>query len=201
MEDKRRGMLLVLSGPSGVGKGTLLQRLFQADASFAFSVSATTRAPRPGERDGVDYHFLSEAQYDALLQEDAFLEHAEVHAHRYGTLRSEVESRLEAGQNVVLDIDVQGALQVMEKCPDCVSVFILPPSYEALRQRLTLRQTESPEDVERRLRNARGEIPQAKQYQYLIVNREVETAAQQLIHIAEAEKQRSSRYFPQVTEA
>ena len=200
MKENRKGMLLVLSGPSGVGKGTLLKTLFEADDSFAFSVSATTRSPRPEERDGVDYHFMSEERFMTLLAEGAFLESAEVHGHRYGTLRTEVAGRIESGLNVVLDIDVQGALQVMEKWPDCVSVFVLPPSFAALRERLTGRGTERPEDIERRLRNARGEVRMAGRYQYQIVNGKVEEAARQLLEIARAEKQRSTRYHPVIEE-
>ena len=136
MESQRKGMLLVVSGPSGVGKGTLLDRLMQDDPTFGFSVSATTRAPRDYEIPEVHYHFLTEEAFDRLLGEDAFLEHAAVHGHRYGTLRSEVEQRLRQGRNVLLDIDTQGALNVMAQAPECVSVFILPPTFEALRQRL-----------------------------------------------------------------
>ena len=193
-------MLLVISGPSGVGKGTLLRTLFAEDRSFGFSVSATTRGPRPGEQDGVDYHFLTEERFAELVRENAFLEYAEVHGHHYGTLRTEVARRIEAGRNVVLDIDVQGALQVMASWPDCVSVFILPPSYAELRERLTGRHTETPEDVERRLRNARREIPMAERYQYQIVNDRAEEAAQRLLQIARAEKQRTTRYHPVVSE-
>ena len=200
MTENRKGMLLVISGPSGVGKGTLLRTLFAEDRSFGFSVSATTRGPRPGEQDGVDYHFLTEERFAELVRENAFLEHAEVHGHHYGTLRTEVARRIEAGRNVVLDIDVQGALQVMASWPDCVSVFILPPSYAELRERLTGRHTETPEDVERRLRNARREIPMAERYQYQIVNDRAEEAAQRLLQIARAEKQRTTRYHPVVSE-
>ena len=200
MTENRKGMLLVISGPSGVGKGTLLRTLFAEDRSFGFSVSATTRGPRPGEQDGVDYHFLTEERFAELVRENAFLEYAEVHGHHYGTLRTEVARRIEAGRNVVLDIDVQGALQVMASWPDCVSVFILPPSYAELRERLTGRHTETPEDVERRLRNARREIPMAERYQYQIVNDRAEEAAQRLLQIARAEKQRTTRYHPVVSE-
>ena len=200
MKETHKGMLMVISGPSGTGKGTLASRLLRDDPSFVFSVSATTRAPRFNEIPDVHYHFLSEAQYDELLAQDAFLEHATVHAHRYGTLKSEVYERMERGENVLLDIDPQGARAVMEKEPDCVSVFILPPSYKALRVRLHTRNTDDPVEIERRLGNAKGEIDQLSKYQYVIVNDELELAYAQLSAIATAEKHRTSRFFPEVEE-
>ena len=193
-------MLLVISGPSGAGKGTLVERLLEKDPSFCFSVSVTTRARRNNETDGVHYHFITEERYDELLAEDAFLEHASVHGHRYGTLKSEVYERMERGQNVLLDIDPQGARAVMEKEPACVSVFILPPSYAELRVRLHTRNTEKPEEIQRRLNNARGEIAQMSRYRYLIVNDNLELAFEQLRSVVRAEKQNSVRYFPEIGE-
>ena len=134
----------------------------------------------------------------ALLAGDAFLEHATVHGHRYGTLKSQVESLIEQGKNVVLDIDPQGARAVMSRKPDCVSIFILPPSYETLRVRLHTRNTDDPEEIARRLGNARGEIEQMHLYQYVVVNDDLELAYSQLAAIIAAEKQRTTRYFPVV---
>ena len=200
MKEIRKGMLLVISGPSGAGKGTLVSKLLNKDPSFAFSVSVTTRAKRENETEDVHYHFISEAEYDKLLSEDAFLEHASVHGHRYGTLKSEVFDRMEQGQNVLLDIDPQGARAVMEKEKDCVSVFILPPSYHALKVRLHTRNTENEEEIQRRLKNARGEIEQMERYRYLVVNDDLELAFEQLSAIVRAEKHNSVRYFPEIEE-
>jgi guanylate kinase len=200
MKEIRKGMLLVISGPSGAGKGTLVAKLLDQDPSFAFSVSVTTRGRRENEIEDVHYHFISEAEYDKLLSEDAFLEHASVHGHRYGTLKSEVYERIDRGQNVLLDIDPQGARAVMEKEKNCVSVFILPPSYHDLKVRLHTRNTENEEEIQRRLNNARGEIAQMGKYRYLVVNDELETAYEQLVSIVRAEKQNSVRYFPEIEE-
>ena len=200
MKETRKGMLLVISGPSGAGKGTLVSKLLDNDPTFAFSVSVTTRGRRENEIEDVHYHFISEEEYDKLLSEDAFLEHASVHGHRYGTLKSEVYDRMERGQNVLLDIDPQGARAVMEKEKDCVSVFILPPSYHDLKVRLHTRNTEREEEIQRRLNNARGEIEQMHRYRYLIVNDDLELAFDQLVAVVRAEKQNSVRYFPKIEE-
>ena len=200
MTAERKGMLLVVSGPSGAGKGTLVAKLLDKDPTFAFSVSVTTRAKRENEIEDVHYHFISDAEYDKLLAGDAFLEHASVHGNRYGTLKSEVYARMDRGQNVLLDIDPQGAKAVMEKEPDCVSVFILPPSYHDLKVRLHSRNTEKEEEIQRRLRNARGEIEQMGRYRYLIVNDDLELAFEQLMAVVRAEKHNSVRYFPVVEE-
>ena len=200
MKETRKGMLLVISGPSGAGKGTLVSKLLDQDPSFCFSVSVTTRGRRENEIEDVHYHFISESEYDKLLEADAFIEHATVHGHRYGTLKSEVYGRMERGQNVLLDIDPQGARSVMEKEKDCVSVFILPPSYQDLKVRLHTRNTEQEEEINRRLNNARGEIEQMGRYRYLVVNDNLELAFDQLMAIVRAEKQNSVRYFPVVEE-
>lgn len=198
MKEERKSMLIVISGPSGVGKGTIFSRLLASDPSLTFSVSATTRAPRTGETDGVDYFFITEEQYQELVQRDAFLEHATVHGHSYGTLKSQIVEKLDKGLNVVLDIDPQGARQVMDQWPGCVTIFLLPPSYEKLRQRLYGRNTDATEEIERRLKNAKGEIEQAGMYQYVVVNDDLQVALNQVTAIVTAEKQRTSRYFPVV---
>jgi len=200
VKETRKGMLLVISGPSGAGKGTLVSKLLDKDPTFAFSVSVTTRARRDNEIEDVHYHFISDEEYDKLLEADAFLEHASVHGNRYGTLKQEVYERMERGQNVLLDIDPQGARAVMEKEPECVSVFILPPSYHDLKVRLHTRNTEKEEEIQRRLHNARGEIEQMGRYRYLVVNDNLELAFDQLSSIVRAEKQNSVRYFPVVEE-
>ena len=194
MSEVRKGMLLVISGPSGTGKGTLIERLMKEDPTLVFSVSATTRAPRPGEIDGVHYHFVTNERYDELVAENAFVEYANVHGNRYGTLRSEVYERLERGENVVLDIDVQGALNVIASEKEKVSIFILPPSMQELRSRLTGRGTETEEAVERRLHNAVWEISQKDNYQYKVINDDLESCLHTLQAIIEAEKHSSIYY-------
>ena len=198
MKEERKSMLIVISGPSGVGKGTIYNRLLDNDPSLTFSVSVTTRGPRNGETDGVDYFFISDEKYQELVNADAFLEHATVHGHSYGTLKSQIQEKMEKGYNVVLDIDPQGAKQVMAQWPECVSIFLLPPSYQKLRERLYGRNTDDPKEIERRLNNARGEIEQVGMYQYTVVNDDLELAFEQVSAIITAEKQRTNRYFPVV---
>lgn len=200
MSETRKGMLLVISGPSGTGKGTLIKMLMEHDPTLVFSVSATTRAPREGEIDGVHYHFVSDEKYDQLVAEGAFVEYANVHGKRYGTLRSEVYGRLERGENVVLDIDVQGALNVIATEKEKVSIFLLPPSMKELRRRLTERGTETPEQVETRLHNAIWEITQKDKYEYKVINDDMNECLRVLQAIIEAEKHASAHYSVEVPE-
>ena len=200
MSEIRKGMLLVISGPSGTGKGTLIKRLMEEDPTLVFSVSATTRAPRPGEIDGVHYHFVTNEQYDQLVSEGAFVEYASVHGNRYGTLRSEVYQRLERGENVVLDIDVQGALNVIATEKDKVSIFLLPPSLKELRRRLTDRGTETPEQIETRMHNAIWEISQKDKYEYKVINDDMNACLRTLQTIIEAERHASAHYSVEVPE-
>lgn len=182
MHKGKRGVLFVFSGPSGVGKGTLKAKLFEEFADrIAYSVSATTRGPREGEVDGKDYFFISRQEFERRVKNNEFLEHAEFAGNCYGTPRAYVEKLLDSGMNVVLEIDVQGALQVMKSMPECVSVFILPPSFEELEHRLRGRGTETEEKVRERLETAKRELPYAPQYDYQIINGgDIEAAYQSL---------------------
>jgi guanylate kinase len=182
-----RGRLFVVTGPSGVGKGTLIKKLLERVPDLELSVSATTRPARPGERDGVDYHFLSEQEFHRRLAEDRFMEHATYAGHRYGTLVSEVEPRLERGAGVVLEIEVQGARQIRARMPEAVLVFVAPPSPAALRERLEKRGTDSEEEIERRLRVAGEELAARSEFRHVIVNDEIERAAEELAALVQAE--------------
>ena len=172
--------VFVITGPSGVGKGTLIEKLLDAVPEVELSVSATTREPRPGEEDGRNYHFLSPEEFGRRVEADDFLEHADYSGNRYGTLREEVERRLEAGRSVVLEIELQGARQVRAAMPEAVQIFISPPSPEALRERLEGRGTDRPEAIERRLRTAQDELEARDEFPHVIVNDQVEDAAAKL---------------------
>ena len=175
-----RGKLIILSGPSGVGKSTVVAKTMELRDDLCFSVSVTTRPPRPGEVDGKDYFFISSEQFDRMVENNVLLEHASYVQNSYGTPRSFVEDRLEKGFNVILDIEVQGARQVSEKVPDAVSVFVLPPSMQVLEQRLYARGTETEQTIAARLTRARQEIQEADFYQYMIVNDIIDNAAAEL---------------------
>lgn len=169
-----------MSGPSGVGKGTLVARVRELRPDLGLTVSATTRAPRPGEVEGVSYHFLTDDDFSARVGRGEFLEWAQVHDHRYGTLRSEVDRLLAEGRSVVLEIDVQGGANVKRVYPDAVGIFIEPPSWEALEQRLRGRGTEDEATVRLRLEDARRELELAPTYDVRIVNDDLDTAVQEL---------------------
>ena len=175
--------VFVITGPSGVGKGTLIRTLRERVPELALSVSATTREPRPGEEDGVDYHFLDDADFQRRVDAGAFVEHATYSGRRYGTLREELERRLRAGSPVVLEIEVQGARQVRETMPEALQVFIAPPSREALRTRLVGRGTDDPAQVDARLRTAEAELGAQDEFAHVVVNDRLEDAVDELTRI------------------
>ena len=182
MQEKKKGTLFVFSGPSGVGKGTLNAKLFaEFGDQMAFSVSATTRAPREGEIDGTHYFFIDKQEFENCIANNDFLEYAQFAGNCYGTPKSYVMSLLEAGKNVLLEIEVQGAMQVMERMPECVSIFVLPPSFEELERRLRGRGTETEDKIVKRLETAKGELAYADKYRYQVVNGgDLEAAYQEL---------------------
>jgi guanylate kinase len=179
--------VFVITGPSGVGKGTLIRSLRERLPELELSVSATTRPPRPGERDGVDYHFLDDAEFARRVDAGDFVEHATYSGRRYGTLRSELERRTAAGAPVVLEIEVDGARQVRRALPDAVQVFIAPPSREALRARLVGRGTDDPAQVQERLRTAEGELAAQDEFGHVVVNDRLEDAVGALTAIVRRE--------------
>lgn len=183
----KRGILFILSGPSGVGKGEMRKLAVSKLDRVKFSISCTTREPRDNEIDGVHYHFITPDDFQKKLSEGKFLEHATVHGHMYGTLRSDVERELDAGNDVILEIDVQGALQV-RKIMDCVTVFVLPPSREELAERLRRRGTESDEKVLTRLKNAEDEMRLAGEYDHIIVNDDLSRAAVEFKSLIESKR-------------
>lgn len=186
------GTLFVVAAPSGAGKSTLVNALLQRDGAISLSVSHTTRPPRPGETDGRHYYFLRRAEFERAIAEDVFLEHAEVHGNLYGTSRGTVQQLLAQGRDVLLEIDWQGAQQIRRSQPECVSVFILPPSRAELERRLRGRGSDTPEVIERRLRNSRGEIAHAHEFDFIVVNDVFETALADLQAIVRAVRLRSS---------
>jgi guanylate kinase len=187
------GILLVLSAPTGGGKTTITRRLVAQDPRLRRSVSHTSRKPRPGEKDGVDYHFVAEGAFKGMLADGEFLEWATVHDHLYGTHRSERESAFEADQDLVLDIDVQGGLQIKRVDPGAVLVFILPPSLEVLLERLRGRVEEPGFDLERRLRTALSELELATSYDYNVLNEDLDRAVKQVRCILESARNRPER--------
>ena len=182
-----KGKLLVLSGPSGAGKSTVVSKLMERRGDVCFSVSATTRAPRPGEQDGVNYFFVTRERFEEMVRTGELLEHAEYVGNCYGTPRAYVEQRLEAGYNVILDIQVQGARQVMEAAPEAVLVFLIPPTLAELERRLRARGTESDEVIRGRLERAKEEC-RSDFYRYIVINDDADTAAKELDAIITAEQ-------------
>ncbi len=189
-EPKEPGLLIVISGPSGVGKDTILRRLFQLAPELKYSVSYTTRPPRPGEIDGQSYTFVTEDEFKRLIDAKEFLEWAQVYDHYYGTSRKRVEDALARGEDIILKIDVQGAAFVKKRKPDALFIFITPPSTDELLQRLTGRNTESPAALERRQREALVELGLAKDYEHVVCNRDVEESAREILAMIAAEHER-----------
>lgn len=190
-----RGKLLVLSGPSGVGKSTMIAGIRQRHPDMYFSISATTRAMRNGDAEGVTYLFKTREQFEAMIQENAFYEYAQYSDNYYGTPREPVDRHLAKGLDVILDIEVQGALQIKEKCPDAVLVFIAAPSFDVIEQRLRGRGDTKEEDIVKRLTQAKWEYSQAWKYDYIVINDVAETTVDEIDGILTAEKRRSERMF------
>ena len=198
---KRRGTLVVVSAPSGAGKTTLCHEVRQLVPDLFYSVSYTTRLPRAGEVDGKDFHFVTDVEFLAMRDRDEFAEWAEVHGHRYGTPAKALESALERGLDVILDIDTHGARQLRQRYPEAVSIFIMAPSMKELEARLRERKSDAAVEIVRRLNRAREEISAWRQYDYLIINRDVKEAVDQLATVIQAERWRTSRLtlkFPDV---
>ena len=189
-EGQVAGTLYIVAAPSGAGKTSLLRHLVECTADVAVSISHTTRPPRPGERPGVHYHFVDEAGFRELIAQEAFLEHAQVFDHWYGTTQPAVEAQLRSGVDVILEIDWQGARQVRSRMPECCSIFIVPPSLDTLRGRLISRGEDSPEVVERRMRDAVSELSHYDEFDYLVVNDEFDLALAALRAIFIANRQR-----------
>ena len=187
------GLLIVLSAPSGCGKSTLTRRLLELRPGLRFSVSATTRAPREGETDGVDYYCINKDRFQRMVENDEFLEYARYVDNSYGTPRAPVERETAAGNDVLLDIETNGALQVMRRCPEAVTVFLMPPSFEELERRLTTRGKDSPEVIARRLKEAKRECRLSGRYAYSIVNDDIERAAGEFAAIIAKERAKRSK--------
>ncbi len=200
-EMRRRGLLIILSSPSGAGKSTLARRLMDWDASLSFSVSATTRNPRPGEEDGREYYFRNRAEFEAMVAAGEMLEHAEVFGNLYGTPSAPVEARLAEGRDVILDIDWQGGQQVRRSklAQDVVSIFILPPSIADLERRLRMRAQDSDAVIAGRMAKSRDEISHWGEYDYVVINRDIAASEAELVTILQAERARAVRQ-PGLTE-
>ena len=188
MNSKKRGMLVLYTGSSGVGKGTIMQELLKRDKNIRLSVSNTTRPPREGEIDGVHYNFVTKEQFESLIQKDGYLEYAEYCGNYYGTPKQQVEDLLNQGYDVFLEIEVCGGLQIMEKYPDVLSIFVLPPSIDTLEKRLRRRGTEDEETILKRLGKAKREIECSEKYKYVVVNDKLEDAVDEILDILKKEK-------------
>jgi guanylate kinase len=183
-----KGKLFVITAPSGAGKSSLIQAILKEDPSLKLSISYTTRAPRPGEQDGREYHFVDDAEFLAMRGRGEFLESAEVHGYRYGTAKRVIRDALSRGHDLLLEIDWQGARQVRELHPDCVGIFIVPPSLEELERRLRARGQDAESVIQRRLANARDELTHVAEFKYRIINKDFEAAKGELSHIIRNER-------------
>lgn len=188
-----KGNLIIISSPSGGGKGTLIKEILRIVPKIGYSVSFTTREMREGEIDGKDYFFVRKEKFQELIKKGEFLEYAEVHENYYGTSINQIKSEFDLGHDIILEIDVQGAKAVREKMPEAVSIFILPPSFQVLAKRLKDRATEKPEDLKLRLENSFGEVSRFTEFEYVVINGEIETAVDDLKHIILAERQKRTR--------
>lgn len=193
LSKKKKGLLIVLSGPSGAGKGTICKALMEKEKNLKLSISATTRQPRSGEIEGKNYFFKSEEDFEKMIENDSFLEWAKVYGHYYGTPKDFVLKNLEEGNDVVLEIDIQGALKIKEKFPEGVFIFILPPSMEELKNRIKKRGTETEEEIIKRFKSAYEELNYVSRYNYVVINDSVEEAVEKIRAIIIAEKCRVDR--------
>ncbi|HEY8361958.1 MAG TPA: guanylate kinase [Tissierellaceae bacterium] len=189
-----KGFLLVISGPAGTGKGTVCKELLKRNKDIVYSVSATTRKPRIGEIDGVNYYFVTEEKFKSMIENDEFLEYAYVHTNYYGTPKKFVFEQIEKGEIVLLEIDVQGAMQIKKKFPEAVFIFLLPPTMEELKNRIVKRGTETEEDIKRRYENAFKELDFVDNYDYFVINDVVEDAVSDIESIIRAEKLKVKRH-------
>ena len=194
MNDRTSGLLFVITAPSGAGKTSLIDAVMREDPSLKISVSYTTRAPRPGEKDGVDYHYVDDATFLAMRERGEFLESAEVHGNRYGTSRTVIQDAVQRGEDLILEIDWQGARQVRTLFPGCVGIFILPPSVEELERRMRARGQDADAVIRRRVQNAREELAHVGEFKYAIINKDFDVAKRELSEIIQ--KERSEPHGP-----
>lgn len=183
-----KGLLIVISGPSGVGKGTVLKEVFKKDENLVYSVSCTTRQPRPGETDGIEYHFISVEKFKQNIADGKMLEYAQYCDNFYGTNAEYVEKQRELGKDVVLEIETQGAMQIIDKCDDAISIFIAPPSLEILKKRLSGRGTEEQSIIDQRIETAIGELNLMSKYEYVVINDDLESAVDDVAAVLRAER-------------